>query len=189
LIAKRCKLVIFSLAIGFFQAEARVNPRLNDEGCANIQQELALAELRSQYKDTFIPHTKVKMRCDRGARCDGGFIWQPFTVSRQRAWVVYALPSIIENKEWVSVSIYNICSKRLVMYGLFLNEEESLDLYGNAAFVRANLVDQSQTLYSSYEELFIKLYKANGVQRLSIVGAPKNEKKLVFIDDFLVEAL
>jgi uncharacterized circularly permuted ATP-grasp superfamily protein len=189
LIANRCKIVVFSLAIGFFQAEARVNPRLNDEGCANIQQELALAELRGQYQDSIIPHTKVKMRCDRGARCDGGFIWQPFTVSRQRAWVVYALPSIIENKEWVSVSIYNICSKRLVMYGLFLNEEESLDLYGNAAFVRANLVDQSQTLYSSYEELFIKLYKANGVQRLSIVGAPKNEKKLVFIDDFLVEAL
>ena len=189
MIANRCKLVVFSLAIGFFQAQARVNPRLNDEGCSNMQQELALAELRSQYQDSLIPHTKVKMRCDRGARCDGGFIWQPFTVSRQRAWVVYALPSVIENKEWVSVSVYDICSKRLVMYGLFLNEEESPDLYGNAAFVNAILVDRSQTLYSGYDQLFMRLSQVNGMQRLSIVGSPKNEKKFVFIDDFLVEAL
>lgn len=189
MIANRCKLVVFSLAIGFFQAHARVNPRLNDEGCTNIQQELALAELRSQYQDSLIPHTKVKMRCDRGAKCDGGFIWQPFTVSHQRAWVVYALPSIVEGKEWVSVSVYNICSKRLVMYGLFLNEEESPDLYGDAAFVRANLVDRTQALYSGYGQLFMRLYQAKGVQRLSIVGSHQNEKKFVFIDDFLVEAL
>lgn len=189
MIANRCKLVVFSLAIGFFQAKAHINARLNDEGCTNVQQELALAELRNQFQDSFIPHTKVKMRCDRGARCDGGFIWQPFTFSRQRAWVVYALPSVNHNKEWVSVSVYNACSRRLVMYGLFLNEEESPDLYGNAAFVSATLVDRSQTLYSGYEQLYMRLYQAKGAQRLSIVGSHEKEKKLVFIDDFLVEAL
>jgi hypothetical protein len=190
LIANRCKLVVFSLTIVFFQAGAAfASSRLNDEGCSNMQQELAIADLKNQTKEAVIPQTKVKIRCEQGARCDGGFIWQPFNVSRQRAWVVYALPSTSQNKEWVSVSVYNICSKRLVMYGVFLNEEDSPDLYGNAAFVSATLVDRSQELYSGYEQLFMRLYHSKGVQRLSIVGSHKKDKKFVFIDDFLVEAL
>ena len=75
------------------------------------------------------------------------------------------------------------------MYGVFLNEEGSPDLYGNAAFASATLVDRSQELYSGYEQLFMRLYHSKGVQRLSIVGSYKNEKKFVFIDDFPVEAL
>ncbi|MEI7440465.1 MAG: hypothetical protein WCK43_02410 [bacterium] len=189
MIANRCKLVVFSLTVIFFQAKADVSTRLNDEGCSNMRQELSLAELRSQYQEVNIPQTKVKLRCDRGARCDGGFIWHPFAVSRQRAWVVYALPLKNLDKEWVSVSVYNICSKRLIMYGTFMNEEDSPHLYSNAAFASATLVDRSQAAYTGYEQLYMRLYQGQGRQRLSVVGELKNDTKLTIIDDFLVEAL
>jgi len=172
----------FIFSVGFAGA---LPAGLNNEGCEGRRQDQALLELRERLP-SLDPVIVNSFACLPGDRCDGGFVWLPYMINLDRSWVLYTLP---KKGNWVGVSLRNICSHRAVVRGDFLNETGSPYIDEYSAYALGWALDDTQELYSGYDNVAIQLTRPNGEFRVGVYGLDEHKLQSRLLDSFTVSPL
>jgi hypothetical protein len=173
-------------SVVIYQSQARGVAGLNNEGCVGSRQVEAVERLKERLPPSD-PIRIVDRFCEPvHSRCDGGFVWLPYMINQNRGWVLYTLP---KKGNWVGVSIRNICSKRRVLRGDFLNEYFSPYLDEGAAYAMGWALDERQELYQGFDNLVVSLSRPNGEYQVGIYGLSEEKMQSSLLDSFTVSPL
>lgn len=121
--------------------------------------------------------------CDDGGcqRCDGGSIWMPFMINRDRALLIKTFPSRWGDGTKIAVSVKNICTQDVVAHSTFDNYHGSPDFHGKDVWIPADYVDYGQPIFAAQEnQIYMDLNQSNGVSYLDlyswdgVCGTPQN---------------
>lgn len=211
-------IILFSAIVSFSNLElaaARVSALspiqklniINTSQCQGERMERALESLVCSLPDGGLPALDISLCNDAGKleRCDGGFTWQPLMVNRARALVTYTLnqDSLSEilagwtgvpglggtaRPEEVVVSLRNICSQNNLVTGSFYNHSEN-PFGEEAVWAKASSFDASQAAFKGFDDIYLKLYVSENGSHVGVYGQSRDQKKLIYIDDFVVEPL
>lgn len=160
---------------------------IDTEGCTGDTEDSALKALKGKLP----PGQPVEIgSCDKdhsSTRCDGGFMWQPYMVNQDRAWVFY---TAAKRDNWVTVNVHNICSDTRVLKGDFLNGSTSPYLMDNSAFALGRALDDKQALLQGYDNTVMQLSRDElGNYWVHIYGLDDEQKGSVLLDSFTVDPL